>query len=236
MMKERVFLLPAFCMAAGALRETRCALCSCTHGSTCYFLYFIAKCIVLILKYRRKNIIVQLQNAKVSTTKIMLLFASMPGLLMAGREGLVTLTQSQTLMRRNRRVQHTPVATSHGNVQSITIHHPPHPLFLPSPIPFFLPPPCSPCPLTVKGVGQHEHSTPTVVVCCVHCTTRGSHTPGVPQCVHTQPPPTPTPRCRAGPRSKDQVLFLKSLHFGSGLARPMSGVTGWVGAGHHGQS
>ena len=89
------------------------------------FLVLYRQMFVLILKYRRKNIIVQLQNAKVSTTKIMLLSASMAGLLMAGREGLVTLTQSQTLMRRNRRVQQTPVATSHGNVQNILIHHPP---------------------------------------------------------------------------------------------------------------
>ena len=56
---------------------------SCTHGSsTCYFLYFIAKCIVLILIYTCKNIIVQLQNAKVSATKVMLLSARMAGLLM----------------------------------------------------------------------------------------------------------------------------------------------------------
>ena len=211
------------------------------------FLVLYRQMFVLILKYRRKNIIVQLQNAKVSTTKIMLLPASMAGLLMAGREGLVTLTQSQTLMRRNRRVQHTPVATSHGNVQSITIHHPPpsssppplppRPLFLPSPIPFFLPPPCSPCSpcsLTVKGVGQHEHSTSTVVVCCVHCTTRVSHTPGVPRCVHTQPPPPL--RSRAGLKPKDQILSLKTLHFGGALARPMLGDTGRVGAEHRGQS
>ena len=46
---------------------------SCTHGSsTCYSLYFIAKCIDLILIYTGKNIIVQLQNAKVSATKVML--------------------------------------------------------------------------------------------------------------------------------------------------------------------
>ena len=32
--------------------------------------YFIAKCIVLILIYRGKNIILQLQNAKVSATKL----------------------------------------------------------------------------------------------------------------------------------------------------------------------
>ena len=101
------------------------------------FLVLYRQMFVLILKYRRKNIIVQLQNAKVSTTKIMLLSASMAGLLMAGREGLVTLTQSQTLMRRNRRVQHTPVATSHGNVQSITIHHPPSPTIPLSLFPLF---------------------------------------------------------------------------------------------------
>ena len=91
---------------------------------------------------------------------------------------------------------------------------PPHLLLLPPPLPH------SPCP--VNGVG-HEHSTPTVVVCCVHCTTRGSHTPGVPQCVHTHVTPPP-PRCRAGPRPKDQVLFLKSLLWGW-PARP---IVGWL--------
>ena len=120
---------------------------------------------------------------------------------------------------------------------TIRLPLPPHPLFLPSPIPFFLPPPCSPCspcPLTVKGVGQHEHSTSTVVVCCVHCTTCGSHTPGVPQCVHTQP--LPPLWSRAGLRPKDQTLSLKTLHFGGALARPMLGDTGRVGAEHRGQS
>ena len=47
-------------------------------------------------------------------------------------------------------------------------------------------------------------------------------------CAHTA---SPHPGCRAGPRPKDQVLFLKTLHFGSGLARPTPGVTSWVGAG-----
>ena len=50
------------------------------------FLVLYRQMFVLILKYRRKNIIVQLQNAKVSTTKIMLLSASMASLLMAGRK------------------------------------------------------------------------------------------------------------------------------------------------------
>ena len=118
--------------------------------------------------------------------------------------------------------------TNHAHSPSLLI-----PFFLPPPLPVpSLFSPSSPCPLTVKGVGQHEHSTPTVVVCCVHCTTRGSHTPGVPQCVHTQPPPPSPPGCRAEPRPKDQVLFLQTLHLGVGwldLVPP-------VGAGHRGQS
>ena len=47
MMKERVFLLPAFCMAAEALRETRCVF--------VYTQQYI---------YRGKNIIIQLYKYK----------------------------------------------------------------------------------------------------------------------------------------------------------------------------
>ena len=52
-------------MAAGALRETRCARVTLVLQYTLYMiLYFIAKCIVLILIYRGKNIITA-TNAKV---------------------------------------------------------------------------------------------------------------------------------------------------------------------------
>ena len=81
---ERVFLLPAYCIAAEVRVDVKHAARSCTHGNTCYFLYFITKCILLILIYRGKNIIVQLQNAKVSATK--LCYCGMAGLLMAGRK------------------------------------------------------------------------------------------------------------------------------------------------------
>ena len=89
MMKERVFLLPAFCMAAEALRETRCAF---VHTRTAVHMHaisctlYIPKCVVLILIYRGKNIVVQLQNAKMSATKVVLLSASMAGLLMLMEE------------------------------------------------------------------------------------------------------------------------------------------------------
>ena len=74
---------------------------------------------------------------------------------------------------------------------------------------------------------------PIVVVCCVHCITCGSHTPGVPQCVHTH---THSPGCRAGSRPIGPCPVSKGTPFGGALARPMPGVTGWVGAGHRGQS
>ena len=83
MMKERVFLLPVFCMAAEALRafvHTRTAV----HAISCTL--YIPKCVVLILIYRGKNIIVQLQNAKMSATKVVLLSARMAGLLMLMEE------------------------------------------------------------------------------------------------------------------------------------------------------
>ena len=68
-------MLNAFDLSAWLLGNcVKHAARSCTHGSsTCYSsLYFIAKCIVLILIYTGKNIIVQLQNPKVSATKVML--------------------------------------------------------------------------------------------------------------------------------------------------------------------
>ena len=88
------------------------------------------------------------------------------------------------------------------------------------------PPPHSPCPLTVKRVGQHEHTTPTVVVCCVHCTPLHTHQEYHSVCTHSPPPPPPG--CRAVPRSKDQVLFLKPLHLGVGWLDPHAGCH-WLG-------
>ena len=115
-------------------------------------------------------------------------------------------------------MQHTPVATSHGNSCAI---YKTYIRNLPSYCP---PPPHSPCPLTVKRVGQHEHTTPTVVVCCVHCTPLHTHQEYHSVCTHSPPPPG----CRAVPRSKDQVLFLKPLHLGVGWLDPHAGCH-WLG-------
>ena len=47
--------------------------------------------------------------------------------------------------------------------------------------------------------------------------------------MHTQPPPPSPPGCRAGPRPKDQVLFLKTLHLGVGWLDPRRvSLAGWV--------
>ena len=48
-------------------------------------------------------------------------------------------------------------------------------------------------------------------------------------CTHSPPPP---PRCRAGPRPKDQVLSLKTLHLGVGWLDPWVSLAGWVLAIH----
>ena len=46
-------------------------------------------------------------------------------------------------------------------------------------------------------------------------------------CAHTAP--SLPPKCRAGPRPKDQVLFLKTLHLGVGWLDPHRvSLAGWV--------
>ena len=64
MMKERVFLLPAFCMATEALRETRCAFVYTRQYMLFLVLYRQMYCFNIDILYRGKNIIVQLQNAR----------------------------------------------------------------------------------------------------------------------------------------------------------------------------